>query len=331
MSVALVVGSMAIGWIDKLTEATSGAWRFLPFDPAQPNPAVVDFEALITPSYRSGWPAPPTLRLIQVPLVGIDQIDLGAVPSTVMICNVTGHDVAVAEYVIMTMLAAARNLLHIVADFGMGSWGMGSRAGGPLRRELSGATLGIIGCGGIGRAIAKRASALGMRVVGCNRTLGPPPPGVAELRPLADIAEIVAEADYIVVAIALTDETRGLIGARVLGRAQRSAVLINVARGECVDEAALFDACREQRLGGAVLDVWYRYPTPSDPAPPPSRFAFHSLPNVVMTPHISAWTTGTVDRRIQQIADNLIRLRRAEPLLFCIRSGGMPAGAEAGG
>src|SRR5688572_16340963 len=99
MSVAWVVGSMAIGWIDKLTEATSPTWHFFPFGLGQPPAsAAMGMEALITPCYERGWPAPATLRLIQVPLVGVDQIDLSAVPPNVTVCNVAGHDVAVAEY-----------------------------------------------------------------------------------------------------------------------------------------------------------------------------------------------------------------------------------------
>ncbi|MGQ9366537.1 NAD(P)-dependent oxidoreductase [Azospirillum sp. ST 5-10] len=317
MTLAVVAGPMAIAWIDPLTRATAGDWDFVAFDPARPDPAAMAAAtAAITPSFDARWPAAPALRLIQVPLVGVDQIDWAAVPDGVAVCHVTGHDVAVAEYVVLAMLAAARDFVGCVADFTAGSWARGSRAGGPLRRELAGATLGLIGLGGIGRAVAERAAALGMRVVACNRSTDAAAAGVADLRPLSEIAAVVGEADFIVVAIALTEATRGLIDARVLAAAKPTATLINVARGDCVDEAALYEACRDGRLGAAVLDVWYRYPSAGDPDPAPSRYPFADLPNVTMTPHVSAWTTGTVDRRVAQIAENLRRLREGLPLRF---------------
>ena len=113
----------------------------------------------------------------------------------------------------------------------------------------------------------------------------------------------------------LTEATRGLIGPAELARMKPDAVLINVARGPIVDEQALFDALREERIGGAVLDTWYRYPSPDDPAVRPASLPFHELANVVMTPHCSGWTDGLMPRRFGVIGDNLERLRAGSPLL----------------
>src|SRR4030095_452862 len=98
-------------------------------------------------------------------------------------------------------------------------------------------------------------------------------------------------ADYVAITLALTPETRGMIGARQLALMKRSAVLINVARGEVVDEDALYEALAGGTIAGAALDVWYRYPAGPGPTLP-SRRPFHELPNVLMTPHVSGWTEG---------------------------------------
>ena len=130
------------------------------------------------------------------------------------------------------------------------------------------------------------------------------------------------------IACPLTTETRGLIDARRLTLMQDSAVLINIARGELVDESALFTALSDRKIAGAALDVWWRYPDDDDPAPRPSRFPFWDLPNVLMTPHVAAWTDGMLSRRWKKIAANLDRFANGEPLENVVRrpkSGGPPA------
>ena len=92
------------------------------------------------------------------------------------------------------------------------------------------------------------------------------------------------------------------------------AVVVNVARGEIIDEAALYEALKSGRLGGAALDVWWRYPGAADPAPLPFNYPFDSLPNVLMSPHVSAWTEAMLARRWTAVADNLDRFARGLPL-----------------
>src|SRR5690606_11817630 len=125
--------------------------------------------------------------------------------------------------------------------------------------------------------------------------------------PLERLPEMLDGCDFAVVAVALTESTRGLIGAEALAALGPRGVLVNVARGPVVEEAALFAALSERRLGGAILDVWYRYPDPGDPDPSPAHADFAALPNVLMTPHISGWTEGTATRRIAMIAENIRR------------------------
>jgi phosphoglycerate dehydrogenase-like enzyme len=125
----------------------------------------------------------------------------------------------------------------------------------------------------------------------------------------------------------LNDETRGLIDARRLALCKAELVIINVARAAVLDEEALYTALRERRIAGAVLDVWYSYPTGDHPAARPSRFPFHELSNVIMTPHCSAWTDGLIERRWGFIAANLDRLARGEPLQNVVLRPRVPAQA----
>jgi len=112
-------------------------------------------------------------------------------------------------------------------------------------------------------------------------------------------------------------ERRGerLIDARRLGLMKRSAFLVNIARGAIVDEDALYAALRDGTIGGAAIDVWWQYPNAAEPERRGSRHPFHELPNVIMTPHCSGWTAGMVRRRWDEVADNINRFVRGEPLI----------------
>src|SRR5262249_41728134 len=107
------------------------------------------------------------------------------------------------------------------------------------------------------------------------------------------------------------DATRGLLGERELRLMKPSAMLINVARADIVDEGALYRALADGTIAGAALDVWYRYPTGTGPTQP-GRFPFHELPNVLMTPHVSGWTDGMLAARAEVSADNIHRITRGE-------------------
>jgi phosphoglycerate dehydrogenase-like enzyme len=130
--------------------------------------------------------------------------------------------------------------------------------------------------------------------------------------------DLLARADYLAITVPLTPETRGMIGARELAAMKPGAILLNPARAEIVDEDALYDALATWRLGGAALDVWYRYPTGPGPTLP-SRRPFHELPNVLMTPHVSGWTEGMMRARATLIAENVARVSRGERPLSEVR------------
>jgi phosphoglycerate dehydrogenase-like enzyme len=257
--------------------------------------------------------AAPRLRLVQVPGAGLDRIDRGALGPRTALANAHGHDVGIAEYVIGAMLALARDFRRIDADLRRGQWdSVWSGAPVPLWPELAGKTLGILGYGRIGQAAARRARAFDMDVLAIRRDVsGPDPNGLAFVRGPEALDEVLGRSDYVAVTVALTPETRGLLDARRLGLLKRTAVLINVARGEVVDEDALYEALERGGIAAAALDVWYRYPSGTAPTPP-GRRPFHTLPNVLMTPHVSGWTEGMMESRATVIAENIHRVARGE-------------------
>lgn len=295
--------------------------RFLESDPKDALArSLAEADALISLVWNASFPSAPRLKLIQSPATGVDFIDLKAVPAGVRVCNCYGHAEGTAEYVMLAILLWCHvHFLPGAQSFREeGSWRYSGRVNGPINEELYGRTVGIVGLGAIGRAVAERAKGFGTRVLGCNRTRREEP-HVDRLYALEQIDAFLAECDFVVVAAALAPETERLIDARRFNAMKRSAVLVNVGRGAIVDEDALYSALKEKRIRGATLDVWYAYPSKDSLTVAPSKHPFRELDNVWMTPHTSAWTTGMVDRRWSEIADNLDRLARGAPLRYQLR------------
>ncbi len=280
-----------------------------------------DVDVLVSLAFtREMAAASPRLKLVQVPGAGLDRIDRAALRADTALANAYGHDVGIAEYVIGAMLACARDFCRIDASLRRGQWeSVWSGAPVPLWSELAGKTLGILGYGRIGQAVARRALAFDMEVLAIRRDPAQPDPhGLAFLRGPEALDEVLGRADYLAITLALTRDTRGLIGPRQLGLMKPTAVLINVARGEVVDEDALYQALSRGGIRAAALDVWYRYPSGGAPTHPGNR-PFHTLPNVLMTPHVSGWTEGMMESRAAVIAENIHRVTRGDPPVNLIR------------
>jgi phosphoglycerate dehydrogenase-like enzyme len=264
-------------------------------------------------------------RLLQCSGVGIDGIALEELPRETIVCNVNEHEVPIAEYVMAGMLDHEIGLAAAVARFDGAQWGSQFR-GRVQHGELMGRTVVLVGFGRIGKALAARARAFGMRIVAVSRSGRAAPEADRVLR-FDRLGEAVAEADYVVLACPLTDETRGLIDAGVLAQMRPTAFLVNAARGEVADEPALWEALEQRRIGGALIDTWYRYPTLAEPDPRPSRFPFETLPNVRCTPHMAGWTEGLMTRRYRAMAENIAHFARGEPLANIVWRDGRPEGA----
>jgi phosphoglycerate dehydrogenase-like enzyme len=261
------------------------------------------------------------LKLVQVPGAGLDRIDRSALPVGASLANVYGHEVGIAEYVVGAMLALTRSLGRLDAALRRGVWESQWSVGAsppPPWPELAGKTLGILGYGRIGEALARRARAFDMKICAIRRdATRSSQEGLSFLGGPADLDEVLRRADYLAVTLSLNDETRGLLGARELALMKPTAVLVNVARAEIVDEDALYQALVERRLAGAALDVWYRYPKEAGPTLP-ARRPLYELSNVLMTPHVSGWTEGMLEARATLIAENIQRTARGEPPLNLI-------------
>ncbi len=278
-------------------------------------PALADAEIVVSHIWKRDFPEAPRLKFLQSPAAGLDLIELPSLPSGIAVCNVVGHEEAIAEYVLMTALVLSHKLVDIGTAFrDRGSWSGGGAGGGPLHGEILGKTIGIIGYGKIGREVARRAAAFGCKIVAANRSPIAAKGDAAEIYPLGELDNMLPRCDVIVVSAGLGPETRGLIDARRLGLMKPTALLINIGRALIVDEEALYHALRDGGIGGAAIDVWWRYPSPAEPNARPSRFPFHELANVLMTPHCSSATDGARDRRLGSIAANLDRYVRGEPL-----------------
>jgi len=257
-------------------------------------------------------PRPRQVQLFHVPGAGVDAIDTALLPPGALLCNCFGHEAAIAEYVMAALLQRHVPLHDADADLRRQRWTWQAGRPAGLRGELGEQTLGLLGFGHIAQAILTRAHAFGMRVTVANRS------PVADMRVaqtfgLNELPAFMGSADAIVVALPLTAQTAGIVGAQALAAMRADAVIVNVGRGALIDEQALFDTLSTRRIGGAVIDTWYRYPDANEPECAPSQLDFAGLPNIVMTPHMSGWTVGTVRRRQQTIADNIGRWLAGRP------------------
>ncbi len=275
-----------------------------------------DIDVLITLAFsREMGAAARRLKLVQVPGAGLDRIERAALPAGTRLANVYGHETGIAEYVVGAMLALTRELGRLDAALRRGRWESQWAVGvapPPVWPELAGKTLGILGYGRIGQALARRACAFDMEVLAIRRdTAQPDPHGIASVRGADGLDDVLARSDYLALTLPLTSETRGLLGESRLRSMKPTAILVNVSRAQIVDEDALYRALAERRIAGAALDVWYRYPTDAGPTLPANQ-PFHELPNVLMTPHVSGWTDGMLQARATLIAENIRRTARGE-------------------
>jgi phosphoglycerate dehydrogenase-like enzyme len=287
-----------------------------PIDQARLPQAAADADILVSNHWRADYPPAPKVRLVQSVATGVELIELAALPAGVAVCNAFGHESAIAEYVVMVMLAWRHRLFEISGEFREhASWRTSWVQGGAPHGEVRGSTLGIVGFGRVGREVAWRAAPFGCRILVANRTPREPEPGVEQVFPLAEIDRMLPQCDTVALCTALGPETTGLIDAHRLSLMRPSAFLINIARGQVVDEDAIYSALRDQTIGGAALDVWWQYPNMAEPERRGSRHPFHELPNVIATPHNSGWTDGMIERRWNEIANNINRFVRGDSLI----------------
>ncbi len=260
--------------------------------------------ALLPP--RDQWARAEKLRLIQAFGAGVDYL-LPAVglPERVVIANQRGMSAEpMAEFALALVLALVKRLPVFVSAQRAHRWER------HLPERAAGKTLGVLGLGAIGLALAERAHALGMRVIGTQR-VPKEHPAVARVEPQSGTERVLAESDVVVILVPLTDETRGSIGAAQLARMKPSAYLVNLARGGIVDEAALGRALADGRIAGAAFDVFATEPLPAD-------HPLWDAPNFWVTPHVAGGFPELLETSVRLFADNVARLERGEAVASAV-------------
>ena len=245
----------------------------------------------------------PRVRAVTVHGTGTDLVPLAsAIAHGVLVANLPGGNAqSVAEYCVMAMLMLARNQPAISAAMRTDAWDR-ARALGAAAHEIAEMTLGLVGVGEIGRRVAKICGqGFGMRVLGTQRRLDRLPPDAAP----ATLEVLLAESDFVVVTCPLTPETKHLFNQYRFARMKRTSWLINVGRGPVVEEAALIEALREQRIAGAMLDVYEHYRlAPGHP--------LFTLANVILTPHLAGMTRESRGRMGVHAAEETLRMLAGE-------------------
>jgi phosphoglycerate dehydrogenase-like enzyme len=301
-------------WQEEVVRAVVPHHDLAIYDPSRPLAeqfagvaAVVDTGGSV--GNREMYDAARETRLWQILGTGLDHIDIAYMKTKgFAIANCPGQFSAVglAESAMMYILMLTRRYAGTQANFKAGVLHK------PIGTELVGKVLGIIGFGASGQELARRARGFGLRIQAVD--VRPIEPAIlAELQPEfigspSDIDRVIHESDFLSLHLHLMPETRHIIDARRIGLMKPSACLINVARGALVDEAALYEALLNGRIGGAGLDVFAK-------EPPEATLPVFQLPNVVVTPHTSGSTDGTARKRAAAAAENIDRIAQGlEPL-----------------
>ena len=275
-----------------------------------------DAEVLFTISLRpEQFAFARNLRWVHAPTAAVHQLLFPEiVDSNVILTNSTEvHGPVVAEHVIALIFALAKKIPQAVILQQRRTWGkelLWNEGAHP--REIAGATSGLVGVGGIGREVAKKAAALGMRVIAVREHPEKGrPESVSEVFSPADLDKVLAQSDYVVLAVPLVPATQGLINAARLAVMKPDAYLINVGRGPQVDDEALAEALRNRRIAGAALDVFDKEPLPADSP-------LWRIENLLITPHTAGLTEKLWDRHYELFSENLRRYLHHQPLRFVV-------------
>ncbi len=275
-------------------------------------------DVLVWGAFKSAWknPGVSALRVVHSTGAGTDGIEFAGLPAGCTVCNVYGHQWGVAEHAFLLMMALHKNLFGLDAALRKGNW----TPQRPYLPELRGRNLLILGLGHIGQELVRWGNFLGMKITVLTRTpsqVRPDIPGLPFVGGLADLPQHLPLADFVVVAIPAASGTIDLIGAQEFALMKPTAFIINVGRGPVINEDALYQALQSKRIAGAGLDVWYQYPAAGQDRQP-ARLPFHSLDNVIMTPHKP--TAETMAYRWKEIAENIARFSRGETMRCIVRA-----------
>jgi len=261
------------------------------------------------------------LRMIQTFGAGIDRVDLDAVRERgdIIVCNNHVNSAEVAEFAISLLFAVAKNLIPSDRELRSGNWV--HRWGGPVPNlEIRGKNVLIIGLGHIGADIAKRLKSFDVKITAATRSgTSSNDSLVDQVVSIDEIKSHVEDSDYVILSLPLTDESVCLVNREFLSWMKPTSVLVNISRGQIIDELALYEALKEKRIHGAGIDVWWRYPTKwRGTAIPPADVPFHELDNIVISPHRAAYSENIERELFLFAARNILRFIRGETPLNII-------------
>jgi phosphoglycerate dehydrogenase-like enzyme len=324
MPTVLVQGRIAAPKADLMRRHAPRDWSVTVWNPDTDD--VADFESLaldadviVGGGIPISWPDVPKLKLFQIPWTGYDFTAPHKMPPGVPVANTFEHESSISEYVMLGMLEWQIGLRHMDAEFRESGWGGYASGRGPTHREAKGSTVGIVGYGHIGREVAARANAFGMRCIGVRRSEQACPAELDWLGQPDRLDELLAESDFVVIACDMNEATIGLIDAARLTAMKPTGVIINVARGRIVDENALYDALESRRIGGAIIDTWYSYYAAGEESVWPCSRPFQDLDNTLLSGHRSGTTEEMHDRRWRFVGENCARIglgETAENIVF---------------
>ncbi len=252
------------------------------------------------------------LKLFQIPFSGVDKQNSEAFKKYpgIAVCNTHGNSHAVSEHAICLLLALAKNLVNNDQDLRKGKWH------GFITKEptiqLHGKNLGIIGLGSIGLEIASKARSLGMNIYAIKRSFQKEEQldKRYNLKYLGDqekLAYVIKKSDFIIVSVPLTDKTKNMFNEELL-KLMKNKYLINIGRGNVINEKALYESLKNKYLAGAAIDTWYQYPDKAHPERLPSRYAFQELSNVIMSPHNAGYSDQAIEENILSVYKNIARV-----------------------
>lgn len=261
------------------------------------------------------------LKLIHLPGSGIDGIDFSKVPEGCIVCNVYEHEIAISEFVLANLLNWEINLINKVKKFKLYNWEDSMLFSNLPHGELNKKKIAIIGYGRIGKEITKKLSVFNTTVTVITRRKIKKNTYFQKNVLIKNIKKNIKEYDYLIIACDLNKSTLNLITKKEIIRMKKKAVIVNVARGPIVNEKDLYFSLKNNIIGGAIIDTWYKYPEKDNYKYfKPSKYDFTKLNNIVMTPHLSALTESLLERRIKIISKNIVAIKENKKLINIVHS-----------
>ena len=278
-----------------------------------------DFNILVSTSMDISWKNEvKNLEAIFMPGAGWDKIVPEAVPEGCVVTNSYEHEVGIAEYVLMSMIALDRELINSHNTFVENNWDYWPARFGPFK-ELTGRNVTVIGLGRIGKKVLEMTNVFGMNNYAVeefdvqdeviNQL------NIKEIVKSDEMTQLISISDFVVVCVPYIESTKGMIGEKEIYSMKNDAFIINPARGPIIKEEHLYHALKSNRIAGACLDTWYTYPKGGADNPKPSEYPFYELKNVILTPHICGSTYGTASRRMKIVAENINNFYNDKPLI----------------